>query len=319
MILLFVVTRNEAELLRLNLAHHLGWGFDHIAVADNESTDATQDVLREFSDAVTSTRIGDPYERYLALAKLLTTIEEQHGTVDWVAVSDTDEFWWTPDDELRRLLARVPDSLVAINSDQKLFLPTELDSVSGPVYCRRTFRASDTDSPLHTSYVSGKSLYRAAFVHSHGVLNPHWSGNISHARWRFKQPLVHHYMIDDEESFVRKVKGLERWNRKVREASNVGMARQELTSLQPQPVPLRAFKAAWWRVYETTGEAGVRDHYRREYVISASSLPIRLQHGEIVEDAEFAKFKRSAWGSGASGSGDAGGRGAPSRVDGETL
>ena len=278
MLLLFVVTRNEGELLRLNLAHHLACGFDHVAVADNESTDSTQDVLRESGSAVSSMRIGSPYERYRALAKLLTAIEERYGRVDWIAVSDTDEFWWTPDDELGRLLARVPESMVAVNSDQKLFLPTELDSNSGPVYCRRTFRSSGTKSPLHTSYVSGKSIYRAAFVHSHGVLNPHWSGNIPHAPWRFKRPLVHHYMIDGEESFVRKVKGLEAWNRKVRESPNGSQ--------------LREFKKVWWRVYETAGEAGVRDYYRREYVISAASLPTRLLHGEIVEDAEFATFKR---------------------------
>ena len=273
MILLFVPTRNEAELLRLNLAHHLSWGFDHVAVADNGSTDATQDVLREFGNAVTSMRIDDRFERYRALAKLLATIEQEHGTVDWVAVSDTDEFWWTPECELRRLLSRVPDHLVAVNSDQKLFLPTELDPDSGPVYCRRTFRSSGTASPLHTSYISGKSLYRAAFVHSHGILNPHWSGNIPHPMWRFKRPLVHHYMVDDEDSFVRKVKGLDPSKRKA---------------------PFRKFKAAWWQIYQTAGEAGVRDHFRREYVIAATSLPIRLERGEIVEDAEFARFQRGA-------------------------
>src|ERR1700745_406672 len=132
MILLFVVTRNEAELLRLNLAHHLGWGFNHIAVADNDSTDATQDVLREFGDAVTAMRIGDVNERFLALSKLLRNVEDRHGAVDWVAVSATDEVWWTPESDLPRLLSQVPDRLVAINSDQKLFLPTELDSAAGP-------------------------------------------------------------------------------------------------------------------------------------------------------------------------------------------
>jgi len=271
-IVLFIPTRNEAELLRLNLAHHLEWGFDHVAIADNGSTDATQDVLREFGDSVTSTRIDDRFERYNALARLLLAIESEHGTVDWVAVSDTDEFWWTPDWEMRDLLSRVPDTLVAVNSDQKLFLPTELDPDSGPIYCRRTFRSSGTESPVHTSYISGKSLYRAAFVHSHGVLNPHWSGNIPHPLWRFKRPLVHHYMVDDEENFVRKVKGLDPSKRKA---------------------PMRGFKANWWRIYQTAGEEGVREHFRREYILSASSLPVRVQHGEIVEDAEFAEFKRS--------------------------
>ena len=293
MVVLFVVTRNEAELLQLNLAHHLGWGFDHVAIADNESTDATQDVLRQFGDAVTATRIGDPNERFLALSRLLTEIEERHGAADWVAVSDTDEFWWTPDSDLPRLLSRVPDNIVAVNSRQKLFLPTEVDSVAGPVYCRRTFRTSSGKSPLHTSYTAGKSLYRAAWVRSHGVSNPHWSADIPHGLWRFKRLLVHHYMIDDEDSFVEKVKALERWSPQVRDQSEPGMALHEPTTSQEQPVRFLAFKTAWWRLYEAAGEAGLRDYYRREYVISVERLPTCLERGELVDDTEFASFKRS--------------------------
>lgn len=286
MIVLFVVTRNEAALLRLNLRHHLGWSFDHVAIADNESSDATQDVLRDFGDVVTSTRIGNPYERYAALSRLFTTIEERHGAVDWVAVSDTDEFWWTSEGRLADLLRRVPADLVAVNSDQKLFLPTQSDSMNGPIYCRRTFRTSGANSPLHTSYALGKTLYRAAWLRSHEVLSAHWSRDLPHALWRYERPLVHHYMIGNEDDFVKKVKGFERWAahdlRDPTADTALYLARTR-----------RGFKAAWWRLYEQSGEAGLRDYYRREYVISASDLPIYLQRGVIVEDAEFANFKRS--------------------------
>ena len=293
MLVLFVLTRNEAGLLRLNLAHHLGWGFDHVAIADNESTDATQDVLRQFGDAVTATRIGDPNERFSALSRLLTKIEERYGAADWVAVSDTDEFWWTPDSDLPRLLSRVPDSVIAINSDQKLFLPTELDPAVGPVYCRRTFRTSGADSPLHTSYIFGKSLYRAKWVRSHGVSNAHWSEDIPHALCRLNQMLVHHYMIDDEDSFVDKVKALERWSPQVRDQSEAGTAWDEPSPSKERPVRFRAFKTAWWRLYQTAGEDGLRDYYRREYVVSSSRLATCLRRGELVEDTAFARFKRS--------------------------
>lgn len=293
MLVLFVLTRNEAELLRLNLAHHLGWGFDHVAIADNESSDATQDVLGQFGDSVISTRIGDPYERYRALSGLLAKLEERHGAADWVAVSDTDEFWWAPDSDLPRLLSRVPENVVAVNSDQKLFLPTELDALAGPVYCRRTFRTSGIKSPLHTSYVGGKSLYRAAWVRSQGVSNPHWSAGIPHGLWRFDRLLVHHYMIDDEDSFVAKVKTLERWNPRVRDPLEAGTASREPPPSKEEPASIRAFKTAWWRLYQTAGEGGLRDYYRREYVISSSRLATCLRSGDLVEDTAFARFKRS--------------------------
>lgn len=283
MIVLFVATRNEGELLRLNLAHHLAWGFDQVAIADNESTDATQDVLREFQDAVTVTSIRSPGDRFHVLPSLLARIESRHGAADWVAISDTDEFWWLPGNSLCDTLAQVPGRLVAVNSDQKFFVNTEIDSTSGPVYCRRTFRTTSADSPLHTSYRKGKSLYRAAWVRNHAILNPHWSQNIPHPLWRFGRPLVHHYMIDGEDCFVEKVKALERWNPQLRGASG-----------RNEPVAVRDFKVHWWRVYEATGEAGLRDYYRREYFVSARSVPTCLERGELVADMEFAEFKRSS-------------------------
>jgi hypothetical protein len=114
------------------------------------------------------------------------------------------------------------------------------------------------------------------------LLNPHWSVNVPHDVWRFERPLVHHYMIDGEDSFVEKVKSLERWNPLVRGLSK-----------RTGPIALSAFKTTWWRVYEVKGEAGLRDYYREEYVVSAGSLPMRIARGELVADLEFADFKRS--------------------------
>ena len=39
MIVLLLVTQNESELRRADIGHHLEWGVDHVAVADNASVD----------------------------------------------------------------------------------------------------------------------------------------------------------------------------------------------------------------------------------------------------------------------------------------
>ena len=290
MIVLFILTRNEADLLRLNLAHHLGWGFDHIAVADNDSTDATQDVIREFGDTVSSTRIVDPYERYSALSRLLHAIEDRHGSVAWCAVSDTDEFWWAPDTDPRRLLEPAAEGTVAVNSGQKLFLPTELDPVVGPVYCRRTYRTSSPKSSLHTSHRAGKSLYRGAWLRCNVVTNPHWSADVPHSVIRFDRPLVHHYMIDGEDSFIDKVRSLERWNPGLRRDA---AASEQQTAKSEKSSPTRDFKFGWWNIYKERGEAGLREYYRTEYLISRGSLDEHLRSGDLVQDPQFANFKRS--------------------------
>jgi hypothetical protein len=288
---LFVVTRNEAELLRLNLAHHLAWGFDHAAIADNDSTDATRDVLHSFGDAVTAETIADPNDRFAALRRLLRRIEARHGQAQWVAVSDTDEFWWLPGVDLRELVSQVPAEAPGLNSDQKLFLPTALDPRDGPVFVRRTWRTTGSSSPLHTSYRKGKSIYRASRVREHEITSPHWCFAVAGAAWRPTRALVHHYMIDDEESFVRKVVALARWSPQVRGAAPD--AAGETGGTNPQ-VRFRDFKTAWWRIYESGGERALRDYFRTSYLISATALPGHVERRELVQDTAFADWMRTS-------------------------
>lgn len=42
--MLLLVTKDEGELLRLNIEHHLASGFDQVAVADNFSTDGLKEL-----------------------------------------------------------------------------------------------------------------------------------------------------------------------------------------------------------------------------------------------------------------------------------
>ncbi|CAG0975943.1 hypothetical protein BURK1_01482 [Burkholderiales bacterium] len=288
---LFIVTRNEAELLRLNIAHHLAWGFDHVAIADNESDDATPDVIRDLGDAATSMRIPAPKERFAALRQLILRIESLHGPVGWVAVSDTDEFWWHPGGDLRGTLARLPPDVLGFNAQQKLFLPTALDPDEGPVYCRRTYRSAGPDSPLHTSYRRGKSIYRGAWARAHEVDDPHYCVSIPPERWRStSRALVHHYMIDGEDSFVQKVTSRMRWNPSLRQ---VAAERRALRDDEAANFNFRGFKRVWWDIYATAGDAGLRSYYRSGYLISAQALPVHLSKGDLVLDREFADFART--------------------------
>ena len=97
-------------------------------------------------------------------------------------------------------------------------------------------------------------------------------------------------MIDDEESFVEKVKSLERWGPQMRRSSSVDAALRGFTALPP-PVQFREFKTSWWRLYERAGETGLRDYYRRQYMVSADALPAHLERGELIKDTQFADFK----------------------------
>ncbi len=278
MIVLLILTRDQADLLRHNLAHHLEWDVDHVVVVDNGSADHTQGVVREFGRSVTaSVYDGDVDGRLPALVEAFHRVERHHGPVEWAGVSDTDEFWWSPDSSLGSILGQVPGDALGVNFEQKLFLPTELDRPEGPVYCRRIFRSSGSQSPLHTSYREGKSFYRGEWVRKHGVSHGHWSPEIPHPPHRHELSLVHHYMVEDEDGFVQKVRTLESLRPQIRD-HNV-------------PPRLGAFKVAWWRLYEEQGEEGLREYYRTRYVIRAEELERHLEAGELLRDTAFADLK----------------------------
>lgn len=286
--LLFVVTRNEAELLQQNLEHHLAWGFDHVLVADNESTDATPEVLLAFGDAVTQLRLARFAARYVALQTLLARAEARLGEARWVAVSDTDEFWWAPIASVAELLLSVPDEALALNSGQKLFLPTDDDASFGPVMCRRSYRTTRNGSPLHTSHVRGKSIYRAAWLRVNTLDDNHRSPSIAPASWRrTRTPLVHHYMVDDEDDFVRKVLDYPRHY----PALAASLARRRaLSDDGAGAIDFRGFKRTWWDLFLTGGEAALRAYYRSTYRLDAPSLERHLASGDLVEDRAFAEY-----------------------------
>jgi hypothetical protein len=114
---MLLVTQNESELLRANIRHHLDWGVDHVGVADNNSSDGTAAVAREFGDAVSYRTFDDFHVRQTVRTEMLDALRAQHR-VDWVGVADTDEFYWSDGASgMGDLLATVPSDVVGVILD----------------------------------------------------------------------------------------------------------------------------------------------------------------------------------------------------------
>lgn len=292
MIVLLLVSQNEADLLRWNLRHHLEWGVDHIGVADNDSSDETADVVREFGDAVSYQRFVDFHDRQDVRLAMLDAVRAARS-VEWAGVADTDEFFWSSRGGPRELLADAPMDVVAVNFDMKLFLPTVLDDPTLPVFMSRVYRTSSSASPLHTSYRAGKTFYRSSWLER--ITDEHWCGEVPHDQHRHAEQAVHHYMVRDEDQFVQKVTRLISW---APEPSGLlARRRWRRTPEIERPLPgwSAPFKKDWWAVYQRGGEPALRDYYRARYTLSEERLRGAIAEGVIVEDGAFAAWARARY------------------------
>jgi hypothetical protein len=293
-IVLLLVTQNEADLLRWNIRHHLEWGIDHVGVADNASSDATPDVAREFGDAVSYQRFPDFHQRQTVRTAMLDELRARHP-VSWFGVADTDEFWWAPGAAgMGELLADTPIDVVGVNFDMKLFVPTGRDRPDVPVFMSRTHRTGSSDSPLHTSYRVGKSWYRSDRLPV--ITHEHWCEEVPHPPYRHDVDAVHHYMVQDEDQFVQKVTRLISWA----PPPDGLLARRRWTRTpeieRPLPDWSARFKKEWWGVYQSGGEAAVRDYYRNVYTVRGERLEAAIADGTLVDDPGFADWSLARFG-----------------------
>lgn len=91
-----LMTRNDADLLRLNIVRHLAGHCERIIVVDNGSSDETPKLLARLAKRlpVTWTRDDGPLQQ----AEIVTAMlhEARRAGAEWVVPLDTDEFWHAP-------------------------------------------------------------------------------------------------------------------------------------------------------------------------------------------------------------------------------
>ena len=292
MIVLLLTSKNEADVLRLNLEHHLSYGVDHVCVADNESDDHTQDVIREFGTHASTAVFHDFAVRQKVRYALLERVRARHRSVAWIGVSDTDEFHWMAGATLPEYLAETPSDVPALTCRQKLFLPTADDAESGPVHHRQRHRTTGPESPLHTSYREGKTFYRAAWLTR--IDHEHRSRRLEGEIVSPPAPTVHHYMIRDENQFVMKVRRLTAWRERDGLRSKLWYHKLRRAFGIPLPPHVAGFKSEWWNVYAAGGEEGLRSYYRDTYRLQTRDLPRLIADSAIVEDHAFADWRAAA-------------------------
>jgi hypothetical protein len=92
---LLVQLKNDALILKEWLEHHKWQGFDHIYIIDNGSTDNLYDVAYPFVQEgfVTVFNLPGDCQRVNNYNIVFNNIK---NNLDWLAVSDINEYWYTP-------------------------------------------------------------------------------------------------------------------------------------------------------------------------------------------------------------------------------
>lgn len=99
------MVRNEVDIIRTNVLHHLSLGVDRMLIVDNGSSDGTDRVLKELSKQdprVRWSRDEGPYLQSVIITGLAR--EAFRSGADWVVPVDADEFWCSPRSSFRRVL-----------------------------------------------------------------------------------------------------------------------------------------------------------------------------------------------------------------------
>jgi glycosyltransferase involved in cell wall biosynthesis len=95
------IVRNEADVIRINVLHHLAQGIDRFLILDDGSTDGTRDVLAELSreHPLEWKPSTVAFRQHLLLTSLAR--DAYIRGAEWILPIDADEFWYVPGGTLR--------------------------------------------------------------------------------------------------------------------------------------------------------------------------------------------------------------------------
>lgn len=89
------MVRDEADVIKPMIEHHLQQGVDRIIVTDNGSIDGTTEILHEFGKTIDLR--NDPIQRKQQHSVVTTMARDAYRlyNADWVINADADEFWFS--------------------------------------------------------------------------------------------------------------------------------------------------------------------------------------------------------------------------------
>ncbi len=121
-----LVVRDEIDLIDDHICYHRRAGVDHFLVTDNGSVDGTRERLQHYADLgwldLTS-RPAHEFAQYRWVTQMARDAYQRLGA-DWVIHADADEFFVSPEHDLKQSLAAVDAAIQAVEVQRHDFVLT---------------------------------------------------------------------------------------------------------------------------------------------------------------------------------------------------
>jgi len=136
-----LLVRNEADIIRANIEFHRSMGVDYFLVMDHGSDDETLSILSEFSSEGLL-KIYHQVDPGYYQAEWVTEMAREACLVydaNWIINSDADEFWWPSHGSLKDSLSSVQQEIDGLYIKRYNFPPIR-DKVSACFYDDMIYR-----------------------------------------------------------------------------------------------------------------------------------------------------------------------------------
>ncbi len=162
-----LLVRDEADIIKSNLLFHLNSGVDHIVVMDNNSRDGTVEIVEEFVREGVVDLIHQPergYHQNRWVTSMAAYARDRLGA-DWIINADADEFWLARGGDLKSLIAGKTGNIL-FAWRQNMLPACAMDESSDPLSANllavvRSLRTED-GTPTLLDRGSPKAFFRAA-------------------------------------------------------------------------------------------------------------------------------------------------------------
>jgi hypothetical protein len=263
-----LLVRDEEDVLAANIEFHLAQGVDFFLITDNNSEDATAEIIRNYENRGIARYIyedNDDYNQSAWVTRMARLAAADHGA-DWVINNDADEFWWPHTGDLKKTFSDISaeQGIVIAPRHDFVALNKETDIFFRDMVYRKKVSLNALGKPLPP-----KVAHRAD-PQVEVAQGNHWATLAD--EYGIAEDLIDifHFPLRSYAQFTNKIiKGGQAYERNTTHSANAG--------------------DTWRKLYKEYQRNGLTDYYRKQS-FSPRQIEHGLRKGSLISDRRLADF-----------------------------